>query len=106
MFHLLLVDFLFGPLELGGVLIPAGDKVFDCLYQHFDAGTIWRWVQRYAPEMERRLRSRLKPTNDSWRLDETYLRAKRMFEKFWQIKTHGQGARVCPSCLEAGMGKT
>ena len=24
--------------------------------------TVWRWVQRYAPEMERRLRSRLKPT--------------------------------------------
>jgi hypothetical protein len=29
--------------------------------------TVWRWVQRYAPEMERRLRRRLKPTNDSWR---------------------------------------
>ena len=38
MFHLLLVDFLFGPLEGGGVLIPASDKGFDCLYQHFDAG--------------------------------------------------------------------
>jgi hypothetical protein len=35
--------------------------------------TIWRWVQRYAPEMERRLRSRLKPTSDSWRVDETYI---------------------------------
>jgi transposase, IS6 family len=33
-------------------------------------------VQRYAPEMERRLRSRLKPTNDSWRVDETYVRVK------------------------------
>jgi len=32
-----------------------------------DHVTVWRWVQRYAPEMERRLRSRLKPTNDSWR---------------------------------------
>ena len=38
MFHLLLVDFLFSPLEGGGVLIPAGDKGFDCLDQHFDAG--------------------------------------------------------------------
>jgi DDE domain len=28
------------------------------------------------PEMERRLRSRLKPTNDSWRVDETYIRIK------------------------------
>jgi transposase-like protein len=37
---------------------------------------VWRWVQRYAPEMERRLRRRLKPTNDSWRVDETYVRVK------------------------------
>jgi len=41
-----------------------------------DHVTVWRWVQRYAPEMERRLRSKLKPTNDSWRVDETYVRVK------------------------------
>jgi len=41
-----------------------------------DHVTVWRWVQRYAPEMERRLRSKLKPTNDSWRVDETYIRVK------------------------------
>ena len=41
-----------------------------------DHVTVWRWVQRYAPEMERRLRRRLKPTNDSWRVDETYVRVK------------------------------
>jgi transposase-like protein len=43
---------------------------------HADHVTVWRWVRRYAPEMERRLRSRLKPTNDSWRVDETYIRVK------------------------------
>src|ERR1700688_745216 len=43
---------------------------------HADHVTVWRWVQRYAPEMERRLRSRLKQTNDSWRVDETYIRVK------------------------------
>jgi len=43
---------------------------------HADHVTVWRWVQRYAPEMERRLRSRLKPTNGSWRVDETYIRVK------------------------------
>jgi hypothetical protein len=43
---------------------------------HADHVTVWRWVQRYAPEMERRSRSRLKPTNDSWRVDETYIRVK------------------------------
>jgi hypothetical protein len=41
-----------------------------------DHVTIWRWVQRYAPELERRLRSRLNSTNDSWRVDETYIRVK------------------------------
>src|ERR1700682_646970 len=41
-----------------------------------DHVTVWRWVQRSAAEMERRLRSRLKPTNDSWRVDETYIRVK------------------------------
>ena len=40
-----------------------------------DHVTVWRWVQRYAPELERRLRSRLKLTNDSWRV-ETYVRVK------------------------------
>ena len=41
-----------------------------------DHVTVWRWVQRYAPELERRLRRHLKPTNDSWRIDETYVRVK------------------------------
>ena len=41
-----------------------------------DHVTVWRWVQRYGPEMEQRLRRRLKPINDSWRVDETYIRVK------------------------------
>ena len=41
-----------------------------------DHVTVWRWVQRYAPELDRRLRKRLKTTNDSWRVDETYVRVK------------------------------
>jgi IS6 family transposase len=41
-----------------------------------DHVTVWRWVQRYASQIQRRLRPRLRPTNDSWRLDETYIRAK------------------------------
>jgi transposase, IS6 family len=39
-----------------------------------DHTTIWRWVQRYGPELEQRRRSQLKPTNKSWRVDETYIR--------------------------------
>ena len=41
-----------------------------------DHVTVWRWVQRYAPELDRRLRKRLKTINDSWRVDETYVRVK------------------------------
>jgi transposase, IS6 family len=36
----------------------------------------WRWVQYYGPELEQRLRRHLKPTNKSWRVDETYVRVK------------------------------
>jgi transposase-like protein len=39
-----------------------------------DHTTIWRWVQRYAPELNQRCRRELKPTNGSWRVDETYIR--------------------------------
>jgi transposase-like protein len=39
-----------------------------------DHVTIWRWIQRYAPELSRRCRRELRKTNRSWRVDETYLR--------------------------------
>ena len=38
-----------------------------------DHTSIWRWVQRYAPELNTRCRRELKPTNGSWRVDETYI---------------------------------
>ena len=41
-----------------------------------DHTTIWHWVQRDGPELEERLRRHLKPTNKSWRVDETYVRVK------------------------------
>jgi transposase-like protein len=41
-----------------------------------DHTTVWRWVQYYGPELEQRLRPHLKPTNKSWRVDETYVRVK------------------------------
>ena len=39
-----------------------------------DHVTIWRWIQRYAPELSRRCPRELRKTNGSWRVDETYLR--------------------------------
>ena len=44
---------------------------------HVDHTTIYRWVQRYAPEREKRCRPHLKVTNDSWRVDETYIKVKK-----------------------------
>src|SRR5262249_39295334 len=41
-----------------------------------DHTTIYRWVQRYAPELEKRSRPHLKTTNDSWRVDETSIKSK------------------------------
>ena len=41
-----------------------------------DPSCIWRWVQSYAPELNKRCRRELRPTNRSWRVDETYVRVK------------------------------
>jgi transposase-like protein len=35
--------------------------------------TIWRWVQRFVPEFERRWGRLRRPTGSSWRVDETYV---------------------------------
>jgi transposase, IS6 family len=39
-----------------------------------DHTTVWRWVQRYAPVLNQRIRRERRPTNRSWRVDETYVR--------------------------------
>jgi IS6 family transposase len=41
-----------------------------------DHTTIYLWVQRYAPELEKRCRRYVKPTSDSYRVDETYINIK------------------------------
>ena len=38
--------------------------------------TVFRWVQEYSPEIDKRCRPHLKLTNDSWRVDETYILVK------------------------------
>src|SRR5258708_34260102 len=41
-----------------------------------DASCIWRWVQAYAPELNKRCRPHLKPTNKSYRIDDTYIKVR------------------------------
>ena len=36
-----------------------------------DVSCAWRWVQAYAPELQKRCRPYLKSTNKSYRVDET-----------------------------------
>ncbi|MGP0690226.1 IS6 family transposase [Priestia aryabhattai] len=38
--------------------------------------TIMRWVHQYGPQLEERVRHHLKSINDSWRVDETYIKVK------------------------------
>jgi transposase-like protein len=41
-----------------------------------DHSTINRWVLKFAPEWDKRLRPYLSLTNNSWRVDETYIKVK------------------------------
>ncbi|MEK4835320.1 MULTISPECIES: IS6 family transposase [Bacillus] len=41
--------------------------------------TIMRWVHQYGPEFDKRIRRHLKQTNNSWRVDETYIKVKRQW---------------------------
>ncbi|MBC2887453.1 IS6 family transposase [Ochrobactrum sp. CM-21-5] len=42
-----------------------------------DHSTIYRWIQKYAPEMEKRLRWHWRrPLSTSWRVDETYVKVR------------------------------
>jgi IS6 family transposase len=55
-----------------------------------DHTTLWQWVQRFASEFEGQTRPHLKPTNKSWRVDETYVRVKgRWFYLYRAIDSAG-----------------
>jgi IS6 family transposase len=41
-----------------------------------DHSTLNRWILKFAPELDKRIRPFLNPTNDSWRVDETYIEIK------------------------------
>ncbi|GHO58549.1 hypothetical protein KSB_70240 [Ktedonobacter robiniae] len=52
---------------------------------HMDHTTIYRWVQQYAPEIERRCRHHVKFTTDSWRVDETYIKVKKRWVYLYRV---------------------
>ena len=56
-----------------------------------DHVTIFRWVQRYAPEVNRRMRPHLKMSGTSYRIDETYVKVGTEWKYLYRaIDSHGQ----------------
>lgn len=49
-----------------------------------DHSTINRWVLHYGPELDQRCRPHLNPTNDSWRVDETYVKVKKQWKYLYR----------------------
>ena len=56
-----------------------------------DHSTIYRWVQRYAPEIEKRLRwQRRGPRPTSWRVDETFVKVRGQWTyRYRAVDKHG-----------------
>ena len=52
------------------------ERMFSDRGLQVDRTTLFRWIQAYAPELEKRIRPHLRMTNGSWRVDEKYIRAK------------------------------
>lgn len=97
-----------------------------------ERSTICRWVHEYAPELDRRVKSHLKKTSDSWKLDETHIKIKgkwhylyRAIDKFGQtldwmlsryrnkksakrffVKTLGNQHVVCPRVINVDKSPT
>jgi transposase, IS6 family len=56
-----------------------------------DHTTVFRWVQRYAPELDKRCRPYLKRTNDSYRVDETSIKIKKPWHYLYRaVDSQGQ----------------
>ena len=54
-----------------------------------DHTTIYRWVQCYAPEFDKRCRPHLKACNDSWRVDETYIKVRKSWMYLYRAVDSG-----------------
>ncbi len=53
--------------------------------------TVFRWVQTYALEIEKRIRPHLRLSNGSWRVDETYVRVKGRWTYLYRaVDSHSQ----------------
>jgi transposase-like protein len=49
-----------------------------------DHSTVFRWVQRYAPEINKRVRPYLKMSGTSYRVDETYIKVGKSYKYLYR----------------------
>jgi transposase-like protein len=60
------------------------------------ASCLWRWVQAYAAELNKRCRPHLKATNKSCRVDETYIKVKGQEKYLYRaVDSTGQTIDLC-----------
>ncbi len=61
-----------------------------------DHSTIYRWVQRYAPEMEKRLRWYWRNPSDlcPWHMDETYVKVNGRWAYLYRGRRHGAALSI------------
>ena len=82
-----------------------------------DHVTVYRWVQRFAPEFAEAARARQHVVGDRWHVDETYLKVKgtwrylfRAIDQFGQVidgyLSHRRDAKAARRFLERAIGRT
>src|SRR5918997_645748 len=63
-----------------------------------DHTTIWRWAQKYGPELYRQLHGHVKRRSSTWHMDETFVRVGgRQMYLFRAVDSHGQTVDFYPS---------
>src|SRR5918998_420219 len=77
------------------LMFPITDRDLELMLQDrgvaVDHTTLFRWIQAYAPELEKRIRPHLRPCNGSWRGHETYVQGKgRPAEPYSPVDSRGQ----------------
>src|ERR1700686_5246619 len=71
-----------------------------------DHTTIFRWIQAYAEELEKRIRPHLRMSNGSWRVDETYVRVKgRWMYLYRAVDSRGQNRLPVGCTARSGCGE-
>ncbi len=57
----------------------------DFVVFEFSHSLVWRWVQRYAPEINKRIRPHLKMSGASYRVDETYIKVGKQCKYLYRV---------------------